>query len=70
MTQCPICNEPIETTAVRADLISSGMSVVGMCRGEASMGEVQVIEMERTHARTTEGGMGGCQAAGLVAPPK
>lgn len=56
MDMCPVCNEPAEKTKLRVDNLSQGMRVVSLCTGEASAGEVGVIEIVREYAKAAEVG--------------
>lgn len=54
MEQCPRCNEPVTKIRMRTDHIPSGHAIGNICRGGGSLGEVNFVEMTRTHAKTEE----------------
>lgn len=54
MVQCPVCNEPVSKMLLRTDHMPQGGGITPMCQGAASLNDVGVIEVGRTHAKTEQ----------------
>lgn len=50
MVNCPVCNEPTSTTAIRLDHLPQGGQVLPLCKGSATLAEAKQIVIEHTHA--------------------
>lgn len=50
MVNCPQCNEPSTTLALRADHLSRGSPITNICRGSESLAEVHKIQLNLNHA--------------------
>lgn len=50
MVNCPICNEPTAKLRLRTDHLPQNGAIMPMCKGSATLGDVGVIEVERSHA--------------------
>jgi len=50
MVNCPFCNEPVATTQIRTDHLSSGMRLAPMCKpSTTTQAEVTQITLTRAH---------------------
>jgi hypothetical protein len=55
MTNCPYCNEPVNSINIRTDHLSSGMQLMPMCKPNVhSQAEVTQITLERSHYTKTQ----------------
>lgn len=50
MQNCPVCNEPVRSFALRAEHCPQGGQITGTCQGQASLNEVDKIVLTRHHA--------------------
>ncbi len=49
MDQCPQCNEPATHLRLRTDHLPKGGAITPICRGSASLGEINTITLNYQH---------------------